>query len=123
MKLFAFYFFILLIGLIIISLLIAGIIYTICHWRRLIWESRGKVFRITRKGNFYYPEKQFLHFFFVQPEDDCAQYSKKDALNYIQRFLQGQIVERELLNFSNQINDPTKLIESKQLETKRIKYK
>ena len=37
--------------------------YLVGNWRRLIWENKGRAFRIVKKGDYYYPEKRFLRWF------------------------------------------------------------
>lgn len=104
------------------------IIYLVENWRRLIWENKGRVFRVVKEKDRYYPEKKFLWFFSVRMKTSCNEYeryyNKEGAINYIQNFLQNlkeeQITKDEFIDFSNQISDPKMLLESKELETKRI---
>lgn len=78
-------------------------------WRRLIWNNKSRIFRIVKQGDKYYPEKRFLWFFFVRIKDSYSDYvrfwSKEDAWDYIQKFLQDfkeeQLTKRELIDFSN----------------------
>lgn len=103
--------------------------YLVGNWRRLIWENKGRTFRVVKKGDRYYPEKRFLRWFFVRikiKDDYKASSSREYAMEYIQKFLQNldeeQNYKNEVIDFSNQITDPTRQIESKTLETKRIDY-
>lgn len=104
-------------------------IYLAKNWRRLIWENKGRAFRVVKKGDCYYPEKRFLRWFFVRIKINDhykASSSRKYAMEYIQKFLQNldeeQNYKNEVIDFSNQITDQNRLIESKTLETKRIDY-
>ena len=95
------------------------------NWRFLIWKNKGRIFRIYKEKNYYYAEKKFL-WFFIRSDRDKDYSSREEAIAYIQNFLkdieQEKNAKKEIFDFSNQISDPTKLIESKQLETKRIEY-
>ena len=79
-------------------------------WRRLIWRSKGRVFRVVKEnGDTYYPEKRFLWFFFIRIKSSYGEskrfWSKEEARDYIQKFLQDlkeeRLTKRELIDFSN----------------------
>lgn len=97
--------------------------YLVDNWRLLIWKNKGRIFRIYKVKNYYYAEKKFL-WFFIRRYRDKDYSSRDEAIEYIKKFLEEieQDNEIEILDFSNQINDPTRLIESRELETKRIDY-
>lgn len=97
--------------------------YLVDNWRFLIWKNKGRIFRIYKAKNYYYAEKKFL-WFFIRRYRDKDYSSRDEAVAYIQNFLKEieQGKDLEILDFSNQINDPTRLIESRELETKRIDY-
>ena len=86
------------------------IITNTIRWRMLIWESKGRIFRIIKDDDgAYYPEKRFLQFFFVRMKTSSGYYikewNKDEAKNYIRDFLQEleqSKKENELLDFSNQ---------------------
>ena len=75
----------------LLSILLIGPI--IVGWRHLIWRSKGRVFRVVKEDDTYYPEKRFLWFFYVREagllsEDDIVRYySKEGAVKYIHRYL------------------------------------
>lgn len=113
----------------IISVMVLAIMFLfgffVENWRILIWKNKGRIFRIYKVKNYYYAEKKFL-WFFVRRDRNKDYSSREEAIAYIQNFLkeieQEQNDKKEIIDFSNQITDPTKLIESKKLETKRIDY-
>lgn len=78
-------------------------------WRKLIWENKSQIFRIVKQDEKYYPEKRFLWFFFVRMKDSYGDYkrfwSKEEAMDYIQKFLQDlkeeRLTKRDLIDFSN----------------------
>jgi hypothetical protein len=120
--------FLILILAIMIAALPCIIIYLAENWRRLIWENKGRVFRVVKKKDMYYPEKRFLWFFSVRMKTSYDEYkryrSKKAATDYIREFLQNlkeeQITRNEFIDFSHQISDPKMLLENRELETKRV---
>lgn len=126
---------ILIILIAIIALIIPFIIvYLATHWKRLIWENKKRIFRIRTDGNhwskdkpLWVVEKRFLWFFV-----DCSEILNKShfftfeeaikALSeYQQKLDKKQNPESYIVNYAQFISDPTRQIESKNLETKRIK--
>lgn len=109
-------------------------LYLAGNWRRLIWENKGRIFRIRTDGThwsknkpLWVVEKQFLWFFV-----DCSEILNKShfftyeeaikALSeYQQKLDKKQNPESYIVNYAQFISDPTRQIESKNLETKRIK--
>jgi len=120
--------FLILILAIVIAALPCIIIYLAENWRRLIWENKGRVFRVVKEKDMYYPEKRFLWFFSVRMKTSYDEYkryrSKEAATDYIREFLQNlkeeQITRNEFIDFSHQISDPKMLLENRELETKRV---
>lgn len=84
-------------------------LFIIQSWRKLIWNNKSRIFRIVKQDERYYPEKRFLWFFFVRIQDPYGDYkrfwSKEEAVDYIQKFLQDlkeeQLTKKEFINFSN----------------------
>ena len=68
--------FLILILAIMIAALPCIIIYLAENWRRLIWENRGRVFRIVKEKDMYYPEKRFLWFFSVRMKTSYDEYKR-----------------------------------------------
>lgn len=101
------------------------------NWRELIWRTGGKVFRLVKDNEHYFVEKRFLWFFYIRRKKNGLLkvfWSREDAIKYIQDFLQEledaeKAYSEEIIDFSNQITDSKRLLESKELETKRIKIK
>lgn len=101
------------------------------NWRELIWRTGGKVFRLVKDNEHYFVEKRFLWFFYIRRKKNGLLkvfWSREDAIRYIQDFLQEledaeKAYSEEIIDFSNQITDSKRLLESKELETKRIKIK
>lgn len=110
-----------------VPLIIVYALYFMINWRSLIWRNKGRVFRLAKEDYNYYPEKRFFKLFFIRPQDTHNFSTKIEATNYISDFLklleEEQNIKKKLLDFSNQISDPKRMIESKILETKRIKCK
>ena len=108
-----------------VPFIIVAFISLLINWRSLIWRNKGRVFRLVKEDNRYYPEKRFLKFFFIRPKDVPALSTEKESTKYIHDFLktleEEQTIKSKLLDFSNLILDPKRMIESKSLETKRIK--
>lgn len=110
------------------------ILYLAAHWKRLIWENKKRIFRIRTDGNhwskdkpLWVVEKRFLWFFV-----DCSEIldqshfftyeeATKSLSKYIQKLDKKQNPESYIVNYAQFISDPTRQIESKNLETKRIK--
>lgn len=100
-------------------------------WRELIWRTGGKVFRLVKDNEHYFVEKRFLWFFYIRRKKNGLLkvfWSREDAIRYIQDFLQEledaeKAYSEEIIDFSNQITDSKRLLESKELKTKRIKIK
>ena len=126
---------ILIILIAIIALIIPFIIvYLATHWKRLIWENKKRIFRIRTDGNHWSKdkpllvvEKRFLWFFV-----DCSEILNKSHFStyeeaikalseYQQKLDKKQNPESYIVNYAQFISDPTRQIESKNLETKRIK--
>lgn len=110
-------------------------LYLASNWKRLIWESKGRVFRIRTYGRywkkdkpFWVAEKRFLWFYVncsgILHADDF--YTKEDAIKCVSEYLQKldkkQNPESYIIDYNKFISDPTRLIESRELETKRIDY-
>lgn len=120
--------FLILILAIMIAALPCIIIYLAENWRRLIWENRGRVFRVVKEKDMYYPEKRFLWFFSVRMKTSYDEYKRYrnegEAMDYIRKFLQNleeeQITRNKFIDFSHQISDPKMLLENRELETKRV---
>lgn len=94
------------------------IFYFVDNWKRLIWEGRGEVFCIRKTENHrWVAEKRFLCFYV-----NCATFlgfnyfdTKEEAIENLSTNLHDrkQNYERYIIDFSNQITDPKRLIESK----------
>lgn len=111
------------------------IVYFVANWKRLIWENKGRVFRIRTDGDYWTKdkpwwvvEKQFLWFFV-----NCSGvlnssyfYTKEEAMESLSKYLQKldkkQNPESFIVDYTKFFSDPTRLIESRELETKRIDY-
>ena len=73
------------------------IFFLLENWRRLIWESKGRIFRVRESGinwqtnkPFWIVEKRFLHFFFVGCQDILTQshfYTKEEATEFVLQHL------------------------------------
>lgn len=94
----------------ILSTALSIMLFVYPGWRRLIWRSKGCVFRVVKEdGDTYYPEKRFLWFFFIRIKNSYGEskrfWSKEEARDYIQKFLQDlkeeRLTKRELIDFSN----------------------
>lgn len=104
------------------TLIMLAYIFSPIWLEALIWRTKGKVFRIVREGNSYYVEKRFLWIFFIRLHE-YGKNSRKDCIDYIQHLIQKHEVEKETIDFSNQVSDPKRLLESRKLKTKRINTK
>ena len=121
-------------GILALALPFIGI-YLAENWKRLIWENKGRIFRIRTDGSywekdkpFWVVEKRFLWFYV-----SCSKilhagnfYTKEDATECLSEYLQQldkkQNPESYIVDYTQFISDPTRQIESKKLETKRIDY-
>ena len=111
------------------------ILYIANNWKRLIWENKKRVFRIRTDGThwskdkpLWVVEKRFLWFFV-----DCSEIldksrfftyeeATKSLSKYIQKLDKKQNPESYIVNYAQFISDPTRMLECKNLETKRIDY-
>lgn len=119
---------------IIVSAVPFIILYLANHWKKLIWENKKRIFRIRTDGNYWSKdnplwvvEKRFLWFFV-----DCSEIldqshfftydeATKSLAKYIQKLDKKQNPESYIVNYAQFISDPTRQLECKELETKRIK--
>lgn len=110
-------------------------LYLAGNWKRLIWENKGRIFRIRTDGThwskdkpLWVVEKRFLWFFV-----DCSEILNKSHFStyeeaikalseYQQKLDKKQNPESYIVNYAQFISDPKRLIGTKKLETKRIDY-
>ena len=110
-------------------------LYLAENGKRLIWENKKRVFRIRTDGThwskdkpLWVVEKRFLWFFV-----DCSEIldksrfftyeeATKSLSKYIQKLDKKQNPESYIVNYAQFISDPTRMLECKNLETKRIDY-
>ena len=127
--------------LIILIAIIASIIpfiilYLANHWKKLIWENKKRIFRIRTDGENWFKdkpmwvvEKRFLWFYV-----DCSEIldqshfftyeeATKSLSKYIEKLDKKQNPESYIVNYAQLISDPTRQLECKNLETKRIETK
>lgn len=110
------------------------IFYIVNNWKRLIWENSPRIFRIRSCGvnilskdkSWWVVEKRFLCFFInCSGILNSSRFSSKDeAMGSLYQYLR-ELDKRQnpyIIDLRNQITDPTRQIESKTLETKRIDY-
>ena len=101
--------------------------YILVPYEDIIWKNKGRIFRVRKKGRYWIVEKKFLCFFVKNELFGTNQFisTKEDAIKklseYIQELDETQKSE-SIIDYTKFISDPTKLIEAKKLETKRIKY-
>lgn len=111
---------------IFISWLIIGV-YLFVDWRDIIWKNKGRIFRIRKKERFWIVEKKFLCFFVKNDLFGLSQFfnTKEEAIKKLSEYIQ-ELDEvqnsKYILDYNKFISDPTRQIESKKLETKRIDY-
>lgn len=102
-----------------------AIVYSAVNWRRLIWENKGRIFRIKKEGNSWLIEKKFLCFFVEIDEDGPRYNTKEEAITqlseYLEELYKRQNHESYIVDYTQFISDPKRLIETKKIETKRIK--
>lgn len=111
------------------------ILYFAANWKRLVWENKKRVFRIRTDGDYWTKdkpwwvvEKRFLWFFINSSGvlDLSYFHTKEEATESLSKYLQKldkkQNPESFIVDYTKFISDPTKLIEAKELETKRIDY-
>lgn len=110
--------------IIILALALIAFLYiTSPIWLSAIIErTKGKVFRIVKEGGYYYAEKRLLWVFFIRL-NEYGLNTRKGCIDYIQHFIQGHETKKEIIDFSNQVSDPKRLLVSGELKTKRIKTK
>lgn len=110
-------------------------LYLAANWKRLIWENKGRIFRIRTDGDYWTKdkpwwvvEKRFLWFFVnCSGELNLSKFhTKEEAIGSLSRYLK-ELDERQnpkcfIIDYNKFISDPTRLIESRELETKRIDY-
>lgn len=103
-------------------------IYLFVDWRDIIWENKGRIFRIRKDGYYWVVEKKFLCFFVKNELFGLSQFfnTKEEAIKKLSEYIQelDEIQNSEyIIDFTKFISDPTRLIEAKKLKTKRIKTK
>jgi hypothetical protein len=111
------------------------LIYFVGNWKRLIWENKKRVFRIRTDGENWFKdkplwvvEKRFLWFWVDCSEilDKSHFFTCKEATEclstYLRKLDKKQNPESYIVNYAQFISDPTRQLEAKNLETKRIKY-
>ena len=109
-------------------------IYLAGNWKKLIWENKKRIFRIRTDGNhwskdkpLWVVEKRFLWFFV-----DCSEILNKSHFStyeeatkalseYMRKLDEIQNPKSFIVDYTNLISDPKRLIGTKELETKRIK--
>jgi hypothetical protein len=110
-------------------------IYLVENWKRLIWENKGGIFRFITDGENWFKgqpmwvvEKRFLWFWVDCSEilDKSHFFTCKEAAECLSKYLQKldkkQNPESHIVNYNQFISDPTRQLEAKNLETKRIEY-
>ena len=120
-------------GILVLALPFIGI-YLVENWKRLIWENKGRIFRIRTDGSywekdkpFWVVEKRFLWFFVNCSEilNSSQFFTKEEAMEslstYLRKLDEIQNPKSFIVDCTNLISDPTRQIESKKLKTKRIK--
>lgn len=110
---------------ILIAWLLGGI-YLFVDWRDIIWKNKGRIFRIRKKERFWIVEKKFLCFFVKNDLFGLSQFfkTKEEAIKKLSEYIQelDEVQNSEyIFDYNKLISDPTRQIESKKLETKRIK--
>lgn len=110
---------------ILIAWLLGGI-YLFVDWRDIIWKNKGRIFRIRKKDRFWIVEKKFLCFFVKNDLFGLSQFfkTKEEAIKKLSEYIQelDEVQNSEyIFDYNKLISDPTRQIESKKLETKRIK--
>lgn len=118
---------------IIVSAIPFVILYLANHWKKLIWENRERIFRFRTDGEYWSKdnplwvvEKRFLWFWVDCSEilDQSHFFTEEEAreclAKYLQKLNKKQNPETHIVNYNQFISDPTRQLECKNLETKRI---
>ena len=108
----------------IVFLLLA---YIFIPFEDIIWENKGRIFRVRKNGDYWVVEKKFLCFFVKNDLFGTHQFirTKEDAIKKLSEYIQelDEVQKSEyIIDYTKFISDPTRQIESKKLETKRIDY-
>lgn len=101
-------------------------LYLFVDWSDIIWKNKGRIFRIRKKDYYWIVEKKFLCFFVKNDLFGSNQYfkTKEEAIKKLSEYIQelDEVQNSEyIFDYNKLISDPTRQIESKKLETKRIK--